>query len=309
MIHRRHTDRLTTGLIWTVSGAVTLLTVVVAAALLQRSWPLLRDHNLSGLLFGDTWQPMKGNFGFRPFILGTLWVTFIAMALATPLCLLAAIFLAEYSRGRTRDLVRTLVDVLAGIPSVVYGLFGVLVIVPLIKDHVTPFMQAHLANLPLLAPREDSGGYCVLAGGLVLALMVAPVIIAVAEEVLRAVPGGIREASLSLGATRWETVTHVTVRHALPGLVAAVVLGFSRAFGETMAVLMVVGNVALAPHSVFDPGYPLPALIANNYGEMMSIPLYDSALLLAALLLLGVVLAFNILAQGVLALARRRAAQ
>jgi phosphate transport system permease protein len=118
-----------------------------------------------------------------------------------------------------------------------------------------------------------------------------------------------REASLSLGATRWETVKHVSLRLAAPGLVGSVVLGFSRAFGETMAVLMVVGNVPVSPRSVFDPAYPLPALIANNYGEMMSIPRYDSALLLAALILLVTVLGFNLLAQGVLVAARRRAAQ
>ena len=130
-----------------------------------------------------------------------------------------------------------------------------------------------------------------------------------AEEVLRSVPTGVREAALALGATQWEMVAHVTVRQAAPGLVAAVVLGFARAFGETMAVLMVVGNVVQAPDSLLAPAYPLPALIANNYGEMMSVPMYDSALLFAALLLLVVVLVFNLLAQGVLALARKRAAQ
>jgi phosphate transport system permease protein len=140
-------------------------------------------------------------------------------------------------------------------------------------------------------------------------MMVAPVIISIADEVLRGVPVAMREASLAVGATRWETVKHVSLRYAAPGLVASVVLGFSRAFGETMAVLMVVGNVATSPKSVFDPAYPLPALIANNYGEMMSIPLYDSALLLAALILMVTVLAFNLAAQGVLVLARRRAAQ
>ena len=124
--------------------------------------------------------------------------------------------------------------------------------------------------------------------------MIFPVIIHVSLEIFRAVPSEVREASLALGATRWQTVKHVVLRKALPGVVAAVVLGFSRAFGETMAVLMVVGNVPKIPDSVLDPAYPLPALIANNYGEMLSIPLYDSALMLAALILLLVVLVFNI---------------
>lgn len=309
MTLRRSRDRLVTALIWAVSLLVTLLTAAVAGALLQRSLPLLRRHPLGQLLGSSDWHPMAGSFGFRAFIFGTVWVTVLAMVLATPVCLLTAVYLAEYARERTRAVVRPLIDVLAGIPSVVYGLFGVIVVVPLIQDHLAPFARAHFGAVGPLSAAGGSPGYCILAGGLVLALMVTPVIIAVAEEVLRMVPVGIREASLSLGATRWETATRTTARHALPGLVAAVVLGFSRAFGETMAVLMVVGNVVQMPRSVFDAAYPLPALIANNYGEMMSIPLYDSALLFAALLLMVVVLLFNLLAQVVLMLARRRAAQ
>jgi phosphate transport system permease protein len=148
----------------------------------------------------------------------------------------------------------------------------------------------------------------VLSGSLVLAVMVTPVIIAISYEVLRAVPGGLREAALAMVTTRWQAIVHAVLPKALPGVAAAVVLGFSRAFGETMAVLMVVGNVAKTPSSIFDPAYPLTALIANNYGEMMSIPLYDSALMGAALTLLLVVLVFNIIAALVLRLAVRRAA-
>ncbi|UCF16669.1 MAG: ABC transporter permease subunit, partial [Phycisphaerales bacterium] len=145
-----------------------------------------------------------------------------------------------------------------------------------------------------------STGYSVLAGGIVLAIMVFPIIIHVSLEVFRSVPLEIREASLSLGATRWQTIKHVVIRKAMPGVIAAIVLGLSRAFGETMAVLMVAGNVAKSPSSVLDPAYPLPALIANNYGEMLSVPLYDSALLLACLVLLLVVVAFNVIARVVL---------
>ncbi|MDD8013634.1 MAG: ABC transporter permease subunit, partial [Acidobacteriota bacterium] len=133
-----------------------------------------------------------------------------------------------------------------------------------------------------------------------LAIMIFPVIIHVSLEVFRAVPQEVREASLAVGATRWQTVKHVVMRKALPGVAAAVVLGVARAFGETMAVLMVVGNVAKIPKGVLDPAYPLPALIANNYGEMLSIPLYDSALMLAALILLLVILLFNVISRAVL---------
>jgi phosphate transport system permease protein len=139
-------------------------------------------------------------------------------------------------------------------------------------------------------------GYSLLSGGLVLAVMVIPFIISISVEVLRMVPQPIRECALALGATKWETIKYVVLKKAKRGLLAAIVLGFSRAFGETMAVLMVVGNVAELPSSIFDPAYPLPALIANNYGEVMSIPLYDAALMSAALLLMLVVAAFSLTA-------------
>jgi phosphate transport system permease protein len=302
-------DHTTAVVIGVASAAVILLTAALIAALVHRALPVLSQHPIGELLGGSLWRPMRGEFGFRPFILGTLWVTVFAMALAIPVCLLSAIYLAEYAQPHIRACVRPLLDVLAGIPSVVYGLFGVLLIVPLVRDHLAPFAARHLRGIPWLAPADYSTGYCVFTGSVVLALMVAPIIISIADEVLRGVPEGVREASLSLGATRWETVKHVTVRYAAPGLIASVLFGFSRAFGETMAVMMVVGNVAAAPRSLFDAAYPLPALIANNYGEMMSIPLYDSALLLAALVLLVLVLVFNLLAQAVLVAARRRAAQ
>jgi phosphate transport system permease protein len=310
MRRRLLTERLTTHAAAAISVGVMLLTLIVAAALAQRSLPILREGSILDLLLGSEWHPMEGQFGFGPFLAGTLWVTVLAMCLAVPVCLLSAVYLAEYARPVTRAAVRPLLDVLAGIPSVVYGLFGVLLLAPLVSDHVAPWAARHLGFLPGMTPTEGyATGYCLLTGAVVLAMMVSPLVIAIADEVLRGVPAAMREASLSLGATRWETVKHVSLRLAAPGLVGSVVLGFSRAFGETMAVLMVVGNVPVSPRSVFDPAYPLPALIANNYGEMMSIPRYDSALLLAALILLVTVLGFNLLAQGVLVAARRRAAQ
>ena len=219
--------------------------------------------------------------------MSTICVTGLAMALAIPLCLLTSIYLAEYAPGRVRGIIKPLIDLLAGIPSVVYGLWGILLIVPLVRN---------------IAPLFGSitSGYNVLSGGIVFAIMVFPVVISISEEVIRTVPREIREASLALGATRWQATKLVVMRAALPGIIAAIILGFSRAFGETMAVLMVVGNVAEIPRSVLDPAYPLTALIANNYGEMMSVPLYDSALLLAALVLLALVFIFSVLARLIL---------
>lgn len=265
-----------------------LIVFVMAIGLYQRSRPILAIKSLSELLFSTSWHPLRKEFGFFPFIMGSLWVTGVAVIIAIPLCLLTAIFLSEYAPKWVREWTKPLIDLLAGIPSVVYGVWGVLVIVPLIKDYIAPFFGTF------------SSGYSVLAGGIVLAIMVFPIIIHVSLEVFRTVPYEIREASLSLGATKWQTIKHVVIRKAMPGIIAAIVLGLSRAFGETMAVLMVAGNVAKVPSSVLDPAYPLPALIANNYGEMLSVPLYDSALLLACLVLLLVVLFFNVIARVVL---------
>jgi phosphate transport system permease protein len=272
--------------------AVALLVPTIAVALYLRARPILAAKPLGELLFSTVWHPLKGEFGFYPFIMGTLWVTAIAMIVAVPPSLLTAIYLAEYAPPRFRALAKPLIDLLAGIPSVVYGVWGMLTIVPFVERIVGPVLNRSLGVLGLFRT-DNPTGYGVLAGGLVLAVMIFPVIIAVAEEVIRAVPAGLREASLALGATRWQTIRNVVLRRAWPGVMAAVVLGLSRAFGETMAVLMVVGNVAHVPRSIFDAGYPLTALIANNYGEMMSIPLYDAALLCGALILLLIVLAFN----------------
>ena len=265
-----------------------VLLIVMVLVLVQKSGKILASQPLVDLLFSSSWQPIAGNFGFFPFIMGTIWVTALAMLAAIPISLLSAIYLSDYAHAMVRGIIQPVIDLLAGIPSVVFGLFGILLIVPLIKNSVAPLFGV------------TTSGYCVLAGALVLAIMVFPILISISYEVFRTVPLDMREASLGLGATRWETVKHVVLKKAFPGIIAAIILGFSRAFGETMAVLMVVGNVARVPGSVFDPAYPLPALIANNYGEMMSIPLYDSALMFAALLLLFVVMVFNVAAKYVL---------
>ncbi|HOQ04457.1 MAG TPA: phosphate ABC transporter permease subunit PstC [Anaerohalosphaeraceae bacterium] len=280
-------DRTAAGLMGVLARLSGLLVVVIAAGLFWKSVPILKNRSFSSLLFSSEWYPLRGQFGFLPFIMGSLWVTGTAMILAVPLCLLTAIYLAEYAPRAVREGVRPLIDLLAGIPSVVYGVWGVLVVVPWVKRAAGWFGYS-------------TSGYCVLSAGIVLAVMIFPVIIHMTVEILRAVPQEIREASLSLGATQWQTIKKVVLRKAFGGVLAAIVLGLSRAFGETMAVLMVAGNAVRSPTGFLDAAYPLPALIANNYGEMMSIPLYDSAMMLACLILLGIVLVFNVLAKLVL---------
>lgn len=276
--------------------SVTMLVPLIALALFMRAWPILSSKPLTELLFSSDWHPLQNSFGFYSFIMGTLWVTAIAMFITVPPSLLTAIYLAEYASDRIRSFIKTIIDLLAGIPSVVYGVWGMLTIVPFVGHYLAPTLNDTLGFIPIFHNNNPTG-FGLLAGGLVLSVMVFPIISTVSEEVIRAVPQGLREASLALGATRWQTVRRVVIRKAWPGVIASMILGFSRAFGETMAVVMVVGNVPQVPKSIFDAAYPLPALIANNYGEMMSIPLYDAALLAGALILLLIVLVFNILSR------------
>ncbi|MCJ7506479.1 phosphate ABC transporter permease subunit PstC [Candidatus Bathyarchaeota archaeon] len=291
---RKVKDLLISKLMFSTMILSCLVVFMIGFVLFQRSMLILTTESLGELLLSSSWHPWRKEFGFYPFIAGTIWVTVVAMVLSVPLSLLTSVYLAEYAPTKVRGITKVTVDLLAGIPSVVYGLWGMILVIPLIKDYVA--MAAGVATT----------GYSVLAGGIVLAIMVCPVVISISEEVIRAVPQKDREASMALGATKWQTVKHVVVRSALPGIIAAVIFGFGRAFGETMAVLMVVGNVAKVPFSVFDPAYPIPSLIANSYGEMMSIPLYDSALMFAAFILLLVVLLFSVMASILLVRIKRR---
>ncbi|HTX88542.1 MAG TPA: phosphate ABC transporter permease subunit PstC [Bacteroidales bacterium] len=261
---------------------VASLPFLLFAGLYLKSFTLIHDFHLPDLLFSREWKPGSGKFGFYPFIVGSVWVTLLAILISAPVCILTAIYVTQYTRRTLLRVMHPAIDILAGIPSVVYGLWGILVIVPFIARYLGPFFGV------------KTMGYSILAAAFVLAIMIIPFILNILIEIFRTIPDELKEASLSLGATRWQTIKHVLVKKALPGIIAAIGFGLARAFGETMAVLMVVGNMVKLPRSVFDPGYTLPALIANNYGEMLSIPRYDSALMFAALLLLAVSLFFNL---------------
>lgn len=279
----------------TASVTMTVLTVfsilfvaVMFVGLYMKSLPLLEGQSLWKLLSASEWRPMKGQFGFFPFIMGTLWVTFVAIVLALPVSLLTAVFLTEYAKPVVKKFVFPALDILAGLPSVIYGVWGVLVVVPWISQRVAPHFV------------EFSTGYTVLAGGIVLGVMIIPLLVSLFIEIFSGVSRELREASLALGATRWQTTKRVVLRQTLPGLLASTVLAISRAMGETIAVLMVCGCVIGIPTGIIDACYPIPALIANNYGEMLSMPLYESALMFAALILFVVVLVFNLASRVVL---------
>jgi phosphate transport system permease protein len=282
-----------------------LLILIVTIALLVRSWPILNAYSLNDLLFGNVWKPTDGQFGFWPFIVGTFWVSAVGIILAVPPCLLVSIYLAEYAHAKIRSIAKPVLDLLAAIPPVVYGVWGLLAIVPFVDKVLAPISDRWLGAVSIFSVNQPTG-FGILAAGIVLAVMIAPLVISVMYEIFATVPNDLRHASLAVGATQWQTIRNIILPQVGPGIIAAIVLGASRALGETIAVLMVVGNVPQVPTSIFDSAYPLPALIANNYGEMMSIPLYDAALLSAALVLLIVILIFNILSMLVIQRMLRR---
>jgi len=258
-----------------------LFLLVIGFSLFFKALPIMKEKNLWVLLTSADWKPFKGDFGFLPFILSTFSVSVIAIIIALPLSLLTSIYLNSYASAKIRNFFGPVIDLLSGIPPVIYGVWGTLTIVPLIANKIAPLFV------------EYSTGYTLFAGGVVLAVMIIPLLISIMVEVFRSIPVEMTDASLSMGATRWQTVKKVILRKSFSGIIAAVVLALSRAFGETMAVLMVCGNLVQIPQSIFDAGYPLPALIANNYGEMLSMPSYESALMFSAFLLFVIVVLFN----------------
>jgi phosphate transport system permease protein len=273
-------DRLGHGWMLVCFVLIFLLPFFLGAGLLYKSSGILKDHSIWNLLISKDWGPLSGHFGLGPFLISSLWVTSLSVLIAAPICLLSAIHLTQYAKKWFLSAMHPVIDILAGLPSVIYGVWGIIVVVPFVRHLASDF---HIAV----------SGYSILAGAIVLSIMIIPFILNILIEVFRTIPEELTEASLSLGATHWQTIKRVLMRKALPGIVSAIGLGVSRAFGETIAVLMVVGNVVQIPKGAFQPGYPLPALIANNYGEMLSIPRYDSALMLSAFVLFCVVLLFN----------------
>ncbi|MCK4569135.1 MAG: phosphate ABC transporter permease subunit PstC [Bacteroidales bacterium] len=283
MIFRRYLiDR--TASVWMVTALliILLLPVLIGIALYLKSVPLFEIQSFASLVTSSVWLPAEGKFGFWPFISSSLYVTVLSFIFAAPVCLLAAVYLTQFASKKLIRLMHPVIDILAGLPSVIYGVWGVLVIVPLVGKILAPLLNI------------SSSGYTILSGGIVLAVMCIPYMLNMLVEVFNTVPIGLKEASLALGATYWDTVKHVVIRKSYPGIISAYGLGLAKAFGETLAVMMVVGNRVQLTLNPFEAGYPLPALIANNYGEMLSIPMYDSALMFSAFLLLIIILIINI---------------
>ncbi|HKW98048.1 MAG TPA: phosphate ABC transporter permease subunit PstC [Bryobacteraceae bacterium] len=229
-----------------------------------------------------TWDPVAGQFGALPFLYGTVVTSAVALAIAAPVGLGAAIFLSELAPPRISDALTFVVELLAAVPSVIYGLLAVFALVPLLRNPVQPFLHRTLGFLPLF--QGPSYGVGFLAAGLILAIMLMPFIISISREALLAVPTDQREAALAVGATRWESTWHVVVPYARLGIVGAIFLSLARALGETMAVTMVIGNTPRIAASLFATGYTIPAVIANEFTEA------TENLHLSALVELGLVL-------------------
>jgi phosphate transport system permease protein len=271
---------------------VHIITLIFAATILLITsllvYELWINSSLSrskfGLMFFWTrvWDPVSGDFGALPFIYGTLVTAVVSLAIAVPLGLAAAIFLAELAPRRLSDGIAFLIDLLAAVPSVIYGLLGIFIVVPLMRTVIGPALKHTLGFLPLFSGPNYGVGF--LTAGIVLAIMVVPFIISVSREVLLTVPREQREAAQALGATRWESTWQVVVPWARTGIMGSIFLALARALGETMAVTMVIGNDPKIAASLFAPGYTIAAVIANEFTEA------TGNLYLSALIELGLVL-------------------
>jgi phosphate transport system permease protein len=286
-------DRVMRGALRAAAGSLVLLVVAIVVEMAHRALPAVRTFGLS-FLYRSIWDPVAEQFGAVPFIYGTVLSSLLALLVAVPLGIGAAIYLAEIAPDWVRAPIAFLVELVAAVPSVVYGLWGVFVLAPLLRTWVQPALGKTLGFLPLF--QGPPYGVGMLAAGIILAIMVVPFITAVSREVLLAVPRTQREAALALGATRWETTRIAVLRYGRSGLIGAVLLGLGRALGETMAVTMVIGNRPEVAISLFAPGYTMASVIANEFTEATS-DLYLSALIEIGLLLFLVTVVVNALAR------------
>lgn len=276
-----------------MAGAVVLLVILVG-------WQLWSDSMLAIRKFGfhflgsSTWDPVAEQFGALPFIYGTLVSSLIALVIAVPLSIATAVYLTELAPLSIRQPIISLIEMLAAIPSVILGLWGIFVMIPFLRDYPFPFLKKYLGWTGLFT--GPIYGVSMLAGGIIIAIMILPIITSVSREILRSVPNLQREAAYALGATRWEVTRIAVLSYAKKGLFGAIILGLGRALGETMAVTMVIGNTPQVALSLLKPGYTLASVIANEFTEATT-DIYLQALFEIALVLFGITIVANLLAQ------------
>ena len=279
----------------TMLAALLILAIVLGLGV-DLAWETRQSIARFGLKFlvTQTWDPVHEQFGALPYIYGTVVTSLIAIVIAVFVGVGAALFLAEISPRRLYAPLSALVELLAAIPSVVYGLWGIFVLAPLLRIFVEPLLGTAFGFVPLFSgPRIGIG---LFAGGVILAIMILPTITAISRDVIRAVPAAQREAALALGATKWEVIWTVILPYARSGILGAVILGLGRALGETIAVTMVVGARPQITHSLFSLGYTIAAIIANEFTEA-TYPLYLSALFELGLILLAITMVLNVCAR------------
>ncbi|HWO91113.1 MAG TPA: phosphate ABC transporter permease subunit PstC [Methylomirabilota bacterium] len=287
-----------------ISWAAPASLILVVAVLIQQAWPSVTRFGV-GFLIGQDWNQVTNTFGALPFIFGTVVTSAIALVIALPVGIAVAVLLAEPGQQGLRGALGTGIELLAAIPSVVYGIWALYVLAPWALLHIETPITDHLAAVPFLGgvPRQTS----LFTASLVLAVMILPTLAAVSRDVIRAVPRGLRESTVALGATWWETIWHVVLPAARAGLFGATVLALGRALAETVAVAMVIGNRPEIPHSIFSPGYTLAAVIANEFVEATG-DVYQGALVEIGLVLILVTLTVNVVALLLVHSAKARAA-
>ena len=286
-------DRIFINLTMLLAIAVVVVLLAIMVVLIIDAMPAIRKFGI-GFIGNTSWNAVTTQFGALPAIYGTLLTSAIALLLAVPLSLGAAIFLVELAPGWIRGPASFLIEMLAAIPSVIIGLWGLFVLVPFVRHPVERWLGANLGFIPLFQGPPFGLGF--LAAGIILAIMVIPIITAMSRDVMQAVPGSQREAMLALGATRWEMIRRAVLPYCRSGLVGAVILGLGRALGETMAVTMVIGNKYVVTPSLFSPGTTIASKIAGEFGEAVG-DVYTASLVELALVLFAVTLLVNVIAR------------
>ena len=274
-----------------IAAAVAMVSVaLITIFVFMNGLPAMIDQGFANFLFGDRWRPGNGLYGILPLTVGTLSVTGLALLIGVPTGVASAIFLADILHKKAAGVFKFAIELLAGIPSVVYGFFGLIVVVPMVKRIFLPIIQR-------FDPEATTTGFSILAGGIVLAIMILPTVVSLSENAISAVPHEYREASFAIGANRRETVMHILVPAAKSGILASIILGMGRAIGETMAVLLITGNVALIPNSILDPVATLTGTIALEMGYADAS--HQQALFAVGIVLFCIIFMLNIIARFV----------
>lgn len=286
-------DKLFYNLTKTFSWLIIILIILMLGTMFSFAWPAIKKFGIS-FLTSRVWNPVLDDFGALPFIYGSLVTSCIALIIAVPLGIGSAIFLTEVAPKKIREPLAFVIELLAAVPSIIYGFWALFILTPLLRDYVQPFLNKHLGFLPFF--QGPMMGLGIFAAGIILAIMILPIITSITRDVLNAVPDEQRHGMLALGATRWETIRHIVLPYGKAGIIGAIILAFGRAVGETMAVTMVVGNVNRISYSFFAMGNTMSSVIANEFSEAVS-EFHIGALVELGLVLFAITLLLNIAAR------------